>query len=305
MVRALSAWLAVVSPAVGGAVQVPVPYDSTRTQIVMLGTGNPNPDPERSGPAAAVVVRGRAYLVDAGPGVVRRAAAAARRGVTALRSENLKVVFLTHLHSDHTLGLPDLILSPWVQDRAAPLTVYGPRGTRLLTRRLLEAYADDIDNRRGGAQPHNDTGWRADAHEIRPGIVYRDALVTVTAFLVPHAGWREAYGYRFETPGRTVVFSGDTRPDDAVVRACDGCDVLVHEVYSQEGFERLPPEWQRYHAGAHTSAVALGALAKRARPRLLVLTHGLAWSSTPEEIVREVRAGFSGAVAYANDLDIY
>lgn len=271
----------------------------------MLGTGTPNPDPERAGPAAAVVVRGRAYLVDAGAGIVRRAAAAAQSGVTALRMENLKTVFLTHLHSDHTLGLPDLILTPWVLFRTVPLAVYGPRGTATLTRHLLEAYAADIDNRRRGAQPHNDTGWQVQAHEIRPGVVYHDDLVTVTAFLVPHAGWREAYGFRFETADRTIVFSGDTRPDEAVVRACDGCDVLVHEVYSQEGFDRLSPEWQRYHAGAHTSAVALGVLAARARPKLLVLTHGLPWSSTTVEIVREVRAGFTGAVAYANDLDIY
>lgn len=272
---------------------------------MLLGTGNPNPDPDRSGPATAVVVRGRAYLVDAGPGIVRRAAAAARAGVAALRTENLKTVFLTHLHSDHTLGLPDLMLSPWVLFRTAPLAVYGPRGTRTLTRHLLEAYAADIDNRRRGAQPHDDTGWRAQAHEIRPGVVYRDDLVTVIAFSVPHAGWREAYGYRFETPDRTIVISGDTRPDDAVVRACDGCDVLVHEVYSQEGFDRLSPEWQRYHAGAHTSGVALGLLAARARPKLLVLTHGLPWSSTAAETVQEVRAGFSGAIAYASDLDIY
>lgn len=305
MVGALSACLAVASAIVPGFTQTPAAYDSARTQVVMLGTGTPNADPDRSGPATAVVVRGHAYLVDAGPGIVRRAAAAARSGVSALRMQNLQIVFLTHLHSDHTLGLPDLMLTPWVLDRTAPLAVYGPAGTRALTRHLLAAYAADIDNRRHGTQPHNDTGWQVRAHEIRPGVVYRDGLVTVSAFPVPHAGWAQAYGYRFETADRTVVISGDTRPDDAIVRACDGCDVLVHEVYSQEGFDRLPPEWQRYHAGAHTSAVALGALAARARPKLLVLTHGLPWSSTPAEIVREVRAGFDGAVVYAGDLDIY
>jgi ribonuclease BN (tRNA processing enzyme) len=301
----LSAWLAVASVTSIGPAQAPVAYDSARTQVVMLGTGTPNPDPDRSGPALAVVVRGRAYLVDAGPGIVRRAAAAERAGVAALGMERLTIVFLTHLHSDHTLGLPDLLLTPWVLGRTAPLAVYGPHGTSALTHHLVAAYADDIANRRHGAQPHNDTGWQAQAHEIRPGQVYKDDLVTVIAFPVPHAGWREAYGYRFETPDRTIVISGDTRPDDAVVRACDGCDVLVHEVYSQAGFDRLAPAWQRYHAGAHTSAVALGALAARARPKLLVLTHGLPWSSTPAETMREVRAGFAGPVAYANDLDIY
>lgn len=305
MMHALSICLAVASAHALGLPQSPVAYDSTRTQVVLLGTGTPNAEPDRSGPAVAVVVRGRAYLVDAGPGIVRRAAAARRAGVTALRMENLTIVFLTHLHSDHTLGLPDLMLTPWVLDRTAPLSVYGPRGTSALTRRLLAAYDADIDNRVHGAQPHNDTGWRARAHDVAAGPVYRDDLVTVTAFSVPHAGWREAYGYRFVTADRTIVISGDTRPDSAVVRACDGCDVLVHEVYSQEGFEQLPPEWQRYHAGAHTSSAALGALAARARPKLLVLTHGLPWRSTPEAIVREVRAAFDGAVTYANDLDIF
>jgi ribonuclease Z len=305
MMHALSAWLAVASAIAPAPAQSPVTYDSSRTQVVLLGTGTPNPDPDRSGPSMAVVVRGRAYLVDAGPGIVRRAAAAERAGVTALRMQNLKIVFLTHLHSDHTLGLPDLMLTPWVLERTAPLAVYGPHGTGAMTRHLLAAYRADIDNRRRGAQPHNDSGWRVQAHDIGLGEVYHDDLVRVIAFAVAHAGWREAYGYRFETADRTVVISGDTRPGDAVVRACNGCDVLVHEVYSQEGFERLSPDWRRYHAEAHTSAVALGALAARAQPKLLVLTHGLPWSSTPDEIVREVRAGFAGAVAYANDLDIY
>jgi ribonuclease BN (tRNA processing enzyme) len=302
---ALSAWLVFASAIPRSPAQVPVLYDSTRTQVVLLGTGTPNPDPDRSGPALAVVVHGRAYLVDAGPGIARRAAAAERAGVAALSMEHLSIVFLTHLHSDHTLGLPDLMLTPWVLGRTAPLAVFGPRGTRRLAHHLLAAYAADVDNRRRGTQPHNDTGWRVQAHDIRPGQVYHDDLVTVIAFAVPHAGWREALGYRFETADRTIVISGDTRPDDAVERACHGCDVLVHEVYSQEGFERLTPDWQRYHAGAHTSAVALGALAVRARPRLLVLTHGLPWGSSPAEILREVRARFDGPVAYASDLDVY
>src|SRR5712692_6771968 len=84
------------------------------TQVVVLGTGTPLADPERSGPAVAVVVNGSAYLVDCGPGVVRRAAAAEKNGITALAVEKLKIVFITHLHSDHTLGYPDLIFSPWV-----------------------------------------------------------------------------------------------------------------------------------------------------------------------------------------------
>jgi ribonuclease BN (tRNA processing enzyme) len=283
----------------------PVPYDSLRTQVLLLGTGTPNAEPDRSGPATAILVRGHAYLVDAGPGVVRRAAAARRAGVTAVRMENLSIVFLTHLHSDHTVGLPDLMLTPWVLDRTAPLEVYGPAGTGDMVRHLLAAYAADIANRRQGLQPHNDTGWRVHAHEIHPGEVYRDSLVRVTAFAVLHDGWRDALGYRFDTADRSVVVSGDTRAGDAVVRACAGCDVLVHEVYSAEGFAHLPAAWQRYHADAHTSGVELGRLAARAHPGLLILTHLLPWSSSPAEIVQEVRAAFTGRVALGNDLELY
>ncbi len=113
---------------------------AAQTRVILLGTGTPNPDPERSGPAVAVVVNGSVYLLDAGPGIVRRAEAARRHGVEALTQDNLKIVFLTHLHSDHTLGLPDLIFSPWVSGRTAPLEVYGPRGTRAMTAHLTAAY---------------------------------------------------------------------------------------------------------------------------------------------------------------------
>src|SRR5262245_34664235 len=205
--------------------------DSTR--VVMLGTGTPNPDPDRSGPSVAVISGGRAYLVDCGPGVVRRAAAAAKRhGIAALEAQQLGMVFVTHLHSDHTLGLPDLMLTPWVLERRSPLEVYGPHGIAAMARHLTEAYTEDIHVRLSGLEPGKHDGWRVNAHEIVPGVVYRDSNVTVKAFAVPHANWKHAFGYRFETCDLTVVVSGDTRPSDAVANACDGCDVLVHEVYS-------------------------------------------------------------------------
>src|SRR5437016_5754294 len=121
-----------------------------QTRLVLLGTGTPNADPERSGPALAVVVNGSAYLVDAGPGIVRRAEAARQKGIAALTQPNLKIVFLTHLHSDHTLGLPDLIFTPWVLDRTAPLEVYGPRGTKAMTAHLTAAYIEDVHVRLDG-----------------------------------------------------------------------------------------------------------------------------------------------------------
>lgn len=280
--------------------------DTTGMRVVLLGTGTPNADPDRSGPAVAVVIDGSAYLVDAGPGVVRRAAAAARRGIGALAAENLTRVFITHLHSDHTVGLPDLLLTPWALERQTPLDVYGPPGIDSMMGHLEAAYREDIRNRLDGLQPHNATGWQATVHIVQPGVVYRDSNVTVTAFAVEHESWRFAFGYRFATPNRVIVISGDTRPSDAVVAACDGCDVLVHEVYSDAGFARRPPDWRRYHERAHTSAKALGALAVRARPRLLVLYHELFWGSSPEDLVHEVRAGgFAGPVVSGRDLDVF
>src|SRR6266496_1822160 len=118
-----------------------------RTQVVLLGTGTPGPDPEHSGPATAIAIDDRAYLVDFGPGTVRRASAAAARGVKAVRPVNLKTAFVTHLHSDHTVGYPDLIFTPWVVGRRFPLEVYGPKGLKSMTEHLIEAYRIDIETR--------------------------------------------------------------------------------------------------------------------------------------------------------------
>lgn len=276
------------------------------TFVVMLGTGTPNADPERSGPAIAVVHGERSYLVDAGPGIVRRAAAAAASGVPALRPPNLRTLFLTHLHSDHTVGLPDVILSAWTLEREVPLEVYGPPGTKAMVEHLLAAYAEDIRNRLDGLEPANTTGHRVNVHEIADGHTYRDGNVTVRAFAVPHGDWQHAFGYRFESPDRSIVISGDTRASDAVVRACNGCDVLLHEVYSAERFKAREPEWQRYHANAHTSTSELAALATRAQPKLLVMYHQLFWGTDDAGLLAELRAaGYSGAAESARDLARY
>ena len=275
--------------------------------VVMLGTGTPNPDPERSGPAVAVVVNGAAYLVDAGPGLVRRAASAAQRyDLDALRAKNLGIVFLTHLHSDHTAGLPDLIHTGWVAERERPLQVYEPPGTRDMAKHLAKAWQEDIEVRTEGDQPHTRDGWKVEAHEIRAGVVYQDSNVVVRAFAVPHSNWKHAFGYRFETKDRVIVVSGDTRPSDAVVEACHGCDLLIHEVYSAERHATRSAEWQRYHAESHTSTRELAALAGRARPRLLVLYHQLYWGATDDDLLREIRAaGYSGTVISGRDLERY
>jgi ribonuclease BN (tRNA processing enzyme) len=277
----------------------------SRTTVVILGTGNPNPDPDRSGPAVAVVVNGTAYLVDAGAGVMRRAEQAHHAGVSALAPDKIGIVFLTHLHSDHTIGLPDVIHTGWVMGREAPLKVFGPKGTRDMTLHLQEAWRLDVRIRSDGLQPHTANGWQVESRDVWEGVVYQDSNVTVTAFPVPHTNWVEALGYKFVTRDRTIVISGDTRPSDAVVDACNGCDVLVHEVYSAEKFLDQEPEWRAYHADSHTSTTALAELATRARPKLLVLYHQLYWGAADQDLLREVRKGYAGAVVSARDLGIY
>ena len=274
-------------------------------QIVLLGTGTPNADPDRSGPSAAIVVNDTPYLIDFGPGVVRRAAAAFQKGIKGLAVKNLNRVFVTHLHSDHTAGYPDLVFTPWVLERKEPLEVYGPKGIKAMTGHILKAYREDIDIRLRGGEPSNKTGYKVIAHEIKPGVVYKDGNVTVKAFLVNHGSWREAYGFRFETPDRTIVISGDCRPSPSVIQNCDGCDVLIHEVYSEAGFATRPPEWQKYHSRYHTSSRELAEMASKAKPGLLVLYHQLFWGTSEDDLLKEVRAGYSGKVVSGRDLDVY
>ncbi len=284
------------------------PY-SNKTRVVILGAGNPNPDPENSGPAVAVVVGGQAYLVDAGPGLVRRAAAMSPRfggSIPALAAARLTRVFLTHLHSDHTLGLPDLMLTPWVMGRDVPLQIYGPEGTAHMVASLLGAYRDDIQYRRFGSEPANDQGWRSEAYEIDEGTIYRDSLVTVEAFRVPHGSWPVSLAYRFTTADRVIVISGDARRCEQMEEIARGADVLVHEVYYAKGLEdRRRSDWKSYHQAHHTSTIELGRIAAKAQPKLLVLYHILYWGADEEELLEEVRSSYDGPTVIGKDLGIY
>src|SRR6266581_4506381 len=298
------------------AQQQQVKRPTSLTQIVLLGTGNPPADPDRSGPATAIVVDGTPYLVDFGAGVVRRAkAAVADRGITALEPSNLRVVFVTHLHSDHTVGYPDLILTPWLLGRRVPLEVYGPAGIKAMTEHIFEAYRADFETR---SQHYREKlslasspeGHKVNAHEIRGGIVYKDANVTVTAFPTKHA--MESYGYRFDTPDRSIVISGDTNPTQATIDACHGCDVLIHEVNSFEWLKTRPPTFQTFAAKYHTTTLQLAELATQAKPRLLILYHHAIalrpevnpGASSPAELLSEVSARYSGHVVVGHDLDV-
>lgn len=275
-------------------------------QLVLLGTGNPNPDPERSGPATAIVVNGHAYLVDAGPGVVRRAAAAMEKGnIAALSADRLDRLFLTHLHSDHTAGLPDVILTPGPAGRSTPLEIHGPPGTVSMTRHIMEAYREDLQMRLRGGESALPQAYVVHPHDDQPGKVYEDANVKIFAFQVNHGTWKYAYGYRFETADQIIVISGDTTYSENLIRNAKGCDILVHEAYSAKGLEGRTSEWRKYHAAFHTSGIDVGRVAAQVQPKLLVLYHELPFFATYDEIVEEVRRNYAGKVVTGNDLDIF
>jgi ribonuclease BN (tRNA processing enzyme) len=283
---------------------------ASRTQVVMLGTGTPRADPARSGPATAIVVNGSPYLIDFGPGVVRRAQAAFDKGITGLSVEKLDIAFVTHLHSDHTVGYPDLIFTTWVQGRDKPLRVYGPKGIVAMTSHVLMAWQADIDIRTKGFEQRNPAGAVVEAHDIeQPGVVFKDSNVTVTAFPVLHGDVPQAFGYRFDTPDRTIVISGDANPSPALIENCRKCDILIHEAFSLDYTPAKMPNWIEYRARFHTTTAQLAEIARKTEPKLLVLYHrGVRRAGgeiSDEQYLAEVRRTYSGKVVIAHDLDVY
>ena len=289
------------------------------TKLVLLGTGTPNACPNASGPSSAVVVGDRAYLVDFGPGVVRQAAKAYQQGIDALRPDRLMIAFCTHLHTDHTAGYPDLIFTPWVLERPKPLKVFGPKGIQNMTEHILKAYETDIDFRIHGFEKANENGYKVETTDIQPGIIYQDDRVTVEAFPVSH-GTLESYGFKFTTPDKVIVISGDTAPLEIVAQKAEGCDILLHEVEYTDGLSAREPKWQKYHQEVHTLSVDLAKIGAKAHPRLLVTYHRIYHMEIQDNtrdveaemarrntaILQEIRdAGYEGAVVNGQDLDVF
>jgi len=281
---------------------------ASHTQIVLLGTGTPRADPQRSGPATAIVVNDTAYLVDAGPGIVRRAAAAYDKGINGLAVPKLQTAFITHLHSDHTVGYPDLIFTTWVQGRHGPLKVYGPAGLEAMTKYIMLAWQVDVDVRTKGLEQRSAAGLAVEAHDVKPGLIYQDLNVKVTAFPVSH-GEMEAYGYRFQTPSRTVVISGDTSPNPALINSCQKCDVLIHEAFSEEYTPADMLNWLQYRPMYHTTTTQLAEIANKTQPRLLIVYHrgvGPAGREISDgQYLAEIRRTYRGKVVIGQDLDVY
>lgn len=278
---------------------------NSKSNIILLGTGNPNPDPMRFGPSVAIVVNDTSYLIDFGVGITRRTYSAfTQLGIKALETSRLTKGFLTHLHSDHTIGYPDLIFTPWVMGRSQPLEIYGPKGTHQMTDHILKAFNHDIKERLEGLEPANQTGYKVIVKEIKTEIIYNDDYISVEAFPVNH-GNLSSFGFKFIIEDKSIVISGDTAPFDNCVEYYEGCDILIHEVYSSKKFEELPLEWKRYHSSVHTSSYELADIASKVKPDLLILYHQLFWGSTEEEIVGEVRKKYTGKVVSGKDLQIF
>jgi len=276
------------------------------TRVVVLGTGTPVPDPRRAGASIAVVHRGQAYLFDVGPGSVANATRARyRHGIPSLYPSQVCCLFLTHLHSDHTLDYPELAFKLWWR-RPASLRAFGPAGLAEMTGGLYTMMAADTKLRTTGPQPVADPDLRhVEVTEIADGFVFEEDGIRIEAFDVDHGGIEPAFGYRIVTDERTIVISGDTAFSETLLETARGADLLFHEFVSDAGLARRTPEWQAYHRQAHTPATDVGRLAREARPGLLVLYHGL-WFGVPEETaLEEVRSVYDGNVVLAEDLDIF
>ena len=275
------------------------------TKLLILGSGTPNPDPERSGSAYAIVTNGQSYLVDFGPGVIRRASAFSPSWggeFESMEIQNLNYAFLTHLHSDHSAGLADLILSPWVLEREEPLNLFGPRGLKRMADKITDAYQIDIDYRINGSQPSNPEGYKTKVTEIAEGIIYEDKYISVEAFENNHGDFKNSFGFVFTTKDKKIVISGDTAYSQKVIEKSKEADILVHEVYSEKGFKEKTRDWQIYHKAHHTSAPDVGKIASMSKPKKLVLSHILFWGNSKESIVEEVKSNFDGEVIIAEDL---
>jgi ribonuclease Z len=274
----------------------------TTLQITLLGTGNPRPSMDRWGPSILVEAGSQRLLIDAGRGNAQRLFDIGGR----VAMVGIDAVFLTHLHSDHVVGLPDLWLTSWVFGRSTPLAVIGPAGTAEMTGHLQQAYSWDIETR-GKDEGFPPEGARLAGRNVQPGVVYERDGLKVTAFAVDHGGViAPAYGYRVDYRGRSVAFSGDTRYFEPLVDHAKGVDVLVHEVISPEVEERRAqvqgPRARERVISHHASPDQVGTIFSRVKPRLAVYSHIVPSPTTAEDLLAPTRTTYSGPLAVGFDL---
>jgi len=277
-----------------------------RFRVTLLGTGVPIPSPDRFGPCTLIEAGDRKFLVDAGR------CAPIRLGQLKIPLGQIDLQLLTHFHSDHTSGLPDIWLTGWLSSpfgaRTAPYRVVGPTGTRALIENLERAYAADIKIRIAD-EKLPPAGVATEVTEFdRDGTVYHEGGVKVIAFEVDHGDViKPCYGYRFEYGGRVVVLSADTRYNENVIRYGAGADLLVHEVASARP-ELMNQDYIRRIIAHHTTPREAGRVFTQTKPKLAAYTHIVLLGTdgipppTIDDIVAETRETYDGPLAVGEDL---
>jgi ribonuclease Z len=281
------------------------PAPAPAIRVTLLGTGNPRPSMTRFGPSILVEVATKPptrILVDAGRGATQRLFSIGGRDLLS----GLDLVLLTHLHSDHVVGLPDLWLTGWLFGRAAPLPLKGPDGTAALAAHLEKAFEFDVKTRRDLDERLPGAGAALDAKDIPPETIVEISGVKVTSFSVDHGPVKPAYGYRIDWAGKSVVLSGDTRYSENLVARAKGCDVLVHEVVAPEAElrhaqVRIPAAVQRI-IEHHTLPEDAGRIFSAVKPRLAVYSHIVPSPATEKDLVAPTRKTYSGPLAVGYDL---
>jgi ribonuclease BN (tRNA processing enzyme) len=279
----------------GGPAGAAGPAASNKSSILVLGAGTPQITADRSGTSIGIIVNGTVYIFDAGAGVERRMLEA--RAKTNVTINAFGPVFISHLHSDHTLGLPAMLY--YDRPMNQPFTLFGPPGLKNMMDHIVAAWSEDRDIRTKGGEGANPIRWQTNVTEVTSGAIFKDANVAVSAFEVQHGSWEHALGYRIETPDRSIVISGDTSASNAIVEHCNGCDVLIHEV-GEAGAGPGGDYMERYH----TSPAELADIASRAKAKMLILYHP-ALRNPPAEVIRQIMTTYHGPVFLARDLDIY
>jgi ribonuclease Z len=283
-------FIGVVAP--GAAQQPPI-------KVTLLGTGCPPAVMNRFGPSTLVEAGQQKFLFDTGRGAMQRLV---QLGV---RWQDVQGVFLTHLHSDHVVGFPDLWLTGWliVPGRNVPLPVWGPTGTAQMMSHLEQAYEYDIRIRvaNDGASPE---GALLRATDVGEGLILERTGVKVTAFEVDHAPVKPALGYRIDYAGRSVVLSGDTRVSDNLIRHAQAVDLLIHEVFVPETLERagVPPERAKSIIDYHVTPKQAGEVFTRAKPKLAVYSHICMPTALEQELLSATRRTYAGPLELGEDL---
>jgi ribonuclease Z len=272
---------------------------SQQIKVTLLGTGSPAPAMNRFGPSTLVEAGDQKLLFDAGRGVLQRLTQA------KVRWQAIDGVFLTHLHSDHIVGFPDLWLTGWLvgpgRDRA--LEVWGPAGTTLMISDLKRAFDFDIKIRESDDKA-SVAGISVHAHDIKEGVVFEKDGLRVTAFNVDHGPVKPSFGYRVDYKGRSVVISGDTRASSNLIQHAQGVDLLIHEVAVPESFQRAAINAERVKSvlSHHTTPEQAGEVFLATKPHLAVLSHIVQPDATDNEILSGVRRTYAGPVEVGEDL---